>query len=119
MKYDRSLLRKLIEALTPLELDESLDNFPAVRNQFTDGQAQYLRTKIILDYFEKHEEEIDKLLEAIKKFNLTAYNNYATKQPEGAKQTAQEGLFSQVLEEFIEDCRATGLKGGISIQVTW
>ncbi|YAF98950.1 MAG: hypothetical protein AB3A66_28535 (plasmid) [Nodularia sp. CChRGM 3473] len=105
-------MRKLIEALTPLELDESLDNFPAVRNQFTDGQAQYLRTKIILDYFEKHEEEIDKLLEAIKKFNLTAYNNYATKQPEGAKQTAQEGLFSQVLEEFIEDCRATGLKGG-------
>jgi hypothetical protein len=29
-----------------------------------------------------------------------------------AKQTAQEGLFSQVLEKVIEDCSASGLKGG-------
>ncbi|MFK0731824.1 MAG: hypothetical protein ACIWVG_11790, partial [Gloeotrichia echinulata HAB0833] len=78
MKYERSLLRKLIKALTPLELDESLDNFPAVRNQFTDGQAQDLRINIILDYFERHQEKIDKLLEAIKECNSEAYNNYVS-----------------------------------------
>ncbi|BBD63133.1 protein of unknown function DUF900, hydrolase-like (plasmid) [Nostoc sp. HK-01] len=78
MKYERSKFRKLIEALTPQELNESLDDFPAVRNQFTDGQEKYLRNRIILDYFEKHQEEIDKLLEAIKQCNLTAYNKYAS-----------------------------------------
>ncbi|RCJ18464.1 hypothetical protein A6770_33040 [Nostoc minutum NIES-26] len=76
MKYDRSKLRKLIEALTHQELHESLDDFTAVRNQFTDGQEKYLRDKIILDYFEKHQEEIDKFLERIKDFNPQAYENY-------------------------------------------
>jgi esterase/lipase superfamily enzyme len=78
MKYERSKFRKLIEALTPQELDESLDDFPAVRNQFTDGQQKSFRDRIILDYFEKHQEAIDKLLEAIKKCNLTAYNKYVS-----------------------------------------
>ncbi|RCJ18463.1 hypothetical protein A6770_33035 [Nostoc minutum NIES-26] len=78
MKYERSKFRKLIEALTPQELNESLDDFTAVRNQFTDGQEKYLRDKIILDYFEKHQEEIDSWLEAIKNCNLTAYNKYVS-----------------------------------------
>ncbi|MCC5619422.1 arsenical pump-driving ATPase GET3 [Nostoc sp. CHAB 5836] len=76
MKYDRSKFRELIKALTAQELDESLDHFRAVREQFTDGQQTFLREKIILDHFEKHQEEIESLLEAIKKCNLTAYNNY-------------------------------------------
>ncbi|MBW4480040.1 MAG: alpha/beta hydrolase [Tolypothrix brevis GSE-NOS-MK-07-07A] len=78
MKYDRSKFRELIKSLTSQELDESLDDFSAVRNQFTDGQEKYLRDRIILDYFERHLEEIDKLLEAIKQCNLTAYNKYVS-----------------------------------------
>ncbi|MEA5582911.1 alpha/beta hydrolase [Nodularia harveyana UHCC-0300] len=78
MKYNRRKFRQLIEALTTKELDESLDDFPAVRNQFTDGQEKYLRDRIILDYFEKHQEEIYKLLDAIKECNLTAYNKYVS-----------------------------------------
>ncbi|MEH1823042.1 MAG: alpha/beta hydrolase [Nostoc sp.] len=78
MKYERPKFRELIQALTAQELDESLDDFSAVRNEFTDGQPKYLRDRIILDYFEKHQEEIDKLLEAIKRCNLTAYNKYVS-----------------------------------------
>ncbi len=78
MKYDRPKFRQLIKALTTQELDESLDDFPAVRNEITDGQQKYLRDRIILDYFEKHQEEIDKLLAAIKECNLTAYNKYVS-----------------------------------------
>lgn len=78
MKYNRPKFRQLIQALTTPELDESLDDFPAVRREFTDGQEKYLRDRIILDYFEKHQEEIDKLLEAIKECNLTAYDKYVS-----------------------------------------
>jgi hypothetical protein len=76
MKYDRSLLRKLIKALTAPEIDESLDNFSAVRHQFVDGQAQDLRAKIILDYFERHQEDFLNFLKAIQDCNSEAYNNY-------------------------------------------
>ncbi|MBR8838278.1 MAG: alpha/beta hydrolase [Stigonema ocellatum SAG 48.90 = DSM 106950] len=78
MKYNRKGFRTLIESLTHKELNESLDDFPSVRGQFTDGQEQNLRVKIILDYFEKHQEEFPKLLDAIKEYNLTAYNNYVS-----------------------------------------
>ncbi len=76
MKYVRSKLREVIQSLTRQELDESLDDFPSVRHQFTDGQENSLRERIILNYFEKHQEEIDKLLEAIKKCNFKAYEIY-------------------------------------------
>jgi esterase/lipase superfamily enzyme len=76
MKYDRGILRKLIQSLTEQELAEALDDFPAVRSQFTDGQQQYLRNNIILNYFERHQEELPLLLEAIKNCNPTAYKNY-------------------------------------------
>jgi esterase/lipase superfamily enzyme len=76
MKYNRAILRKLIQSLTDSELQESIDDFPAVRNQHTDGQEKYLRYRIILDYFEKHQEELPSLLEVIKNCNPTAYKNY-------------------------------------------
>nr|MBA3924123.1 alpha/beta hydrolase [Nostocaceae cyanobacterium] len=76
MNHKRPKLRELINFLTAQELDESLDDFPDVRGQFTDNQQKYLRDRIILDYFEKHPEEIDKLLAAIKECNPTAYKKY-------------------------------------------
>ncbi|MCC5619421.1 alpha/beta hydrolase [Nostoc sp. CHAB 5836] len=78
MTYKRTKFRELIKSLTSEELDESLDDFSSVRNQFTDGQEKSLRIRIILDYFERHQEEIESLLEAIKKCNLTAYNKYVS-----------------------------------------
>ncbi|BBD63134.1 hypothetical protein NIES2109_59840 (plasmid) [Nostoc sp. HK-01] len=79
MKYDRSKFRKLIEALTTQELNKSLDDFAAVRNQFTDGQEKYLRDNIILDYFEKHQEEIDKFFKKIEDIQPQVYENYKNK----------------------------------------
>ncbi|MBW4480039.1 MAG: hypothetical protein KME54_25180 [Tolypothrix brevis GSE-NOS-MK-07-07A] len=76
MKYDRSKFRELIKSLTAQELDESLDSFPSVRNQFTDGQQKYLRDRIILDYFERHQEDFLNFLKAIQECNSEAYNNY-------------------------------------------
>jgi hypothetical protein len=76
MKYDRSKLRKLIQALTDQELDQSLDDFFAVRKQFTDGQTKYLREKIILDYFENRQEDFLNFLKAIEECNPGNYNNY-------------------------------------------
>jgi len=76
MRYERSLLRKLIKALTAPELDESLDNFPAVRSQFADGQDQNARINIILDYFEKNQADLLNLLEAIQERKPETYNNY-------------------------------------------
>lgn len=78
MKYERTKFRELITSLTSPELDESLDGFPAVRRQFTNGQTQNLRVGIILDYFEKHPEEVDKFLVAIKNCNLLAYNKHVS-----------------------------------------
>ncbi len=76
MKYDRKILRKSIEALNPQEFRKSLDDFPDVRREFVDGQQKYLRVEIVLDYFELHQEKIDRLLEAIRNCNSTAYDNY-------------------------------------------
>ncbi len=78
MNYNRTKLRELIKSLTFQELDECLDDFPSVRNEFTDGQQKYLRDRIILDYFEIHQERFPKLLEVIKICNLTAYQKYVT-----------------------------------------
>ncbi len=76
MEYVRSKLREVIQSLTRQELDESLDDFSSVRNQFTDGQENSLREGIILNYFEKHQEEFNKFLKAIQKINSQAYTAY-------------------------------------------
>ncbi|UKO98766.1 alpha/beta hydrolase [Nostoc sp. UHCC 0870] len=91
MQYDRRILRKLIQSLTEPELTEALDEFPAVRKQFTDRQPQALRDNIILDYFEKHQEEFPVLLTAIKNCNPIAYEKHVsalkiTPNPEPPKQ---------------------------------
>ncbi len=76
-KYIRSKLRELINSLTSEELDRSLDDFAKVRNQFADNQDRSLRDKIILDYFEIHQEnEFPKFLQSISQCNKQSYNNY-------------------------------------------
>lgn len=109
MQYKRGLLRQLIEALTAPELDKSLDDFPAVRNDFTDGQPQSSRDKIILDYFEKHQEELPLLLSEIKKYNSRAYQNYVQQVTdyENAKNLSlssfkQENLESDLIHDLTD-----------------
>lgn len=74
--FVQSPIRKTIEKLIKPEFDKSLDDFPDVRRQFTDSQSKNDRVNIILDYFERHQEEFPKFLEAIKNANPTAYENY-------------------------------------------
>lgn len=81
MKYNREILRQLLTALTDPEFYESLDNFPSVRNQFSDNQQKYLKVETILNHFEnrqngENEEGFPKFLEVIKRCNNTAYKNY-------------------------------------------
>ena len=76
MKYKRSKLRKLLQDLTNPEIDESLDDFPSVRNQFTYNQDKNLKESIILDYFEIHQEKFPELLRAVQACNPTAYKRY-------------------------------------------
>ncbi|MBR8838277.1 MAG: hypothetical protein DSM106950_30825 [Stigonema ocellatum SAG 48.90 = DSM 106950] len=79
MKYNRTEVRKLLEALTKQEFDKSLDDFSNVRQQFTDGQTQYDRFNIVLDYFEKHQgEEFSSFLKAIEECNSSAYDKYSS-----------------------------------------
>jgi len=90
MRYERSLLRKLLEDLTDPEFSKSLDNFPSVRDQFSDNQQKYLKVDIILNHFEKHQNEDDKegfpkFLEVIENCNYTAYKNYAEQLEVGKK----------------------------------
>ncbi|MGB3755823.1 MAG: CHAT domain-containing protein [Rivularia sp. (in: cyanobacteria)] len=78
MEYTRKELRKLIRNLTVAEFDESLDNFSSVREQFTRGMDKNDKVNIILDYFGKHQEEFSDFLEAIKEYNLRAYQDYVS-----------------------------------------
>ena len=82
-EFSRRKFRELIEALTPQEFRKSLDDFPDVRREFVDGQQQYLRVEIVLDYFELHQERIEELLKAIKNCNLTAYEKYLLERKSG------------------------------------
>ncbi|MGF1490358.1 MAG: alpha/beta hydrolase [Prochloraceae cyanobacterium] len=77
MQYNRKAFRKVIDnKLTEIELDELLDDFSEVRNQFIDGQLKNLRTRTILDYFEKNLEEFSQLLVSLKENNKKAYDYY-------------------------------------------
>lgn len=78
-KYNRKVLRKLLKALTDSELAESLDDFPAVRGEFTTGQKQNQRWEIILNYFEQRQELFNQFLEAIKDVNSVAYKDAVLK----------------------------------------
>jgi hypothetical protein len=77
MKYNRTKLRELIQSLTPQEFEQSLDDFPSVRYEFTAGQEKSVRDGIILDYFEKNQEDkFFQFLKAISKYKPRAYDNY-------------------------------------------
>ncbi|MDY6784355.1 MAG: alpha/beta hydrolase [Cyanobacteriota bacterium] len=80
MTYNFVTIRQLIrKALTSQDFDDLVfDHFPSVQEQFTSGQTQSYRIRILLDYAKKHR-EIEKLLKAIKEINPTVYQNFDAK----------------------------------------
>ncbi|MBA3924556.1 MAG: hypothetical protein H0X31_23790, partial [Nostocaceae cyanobacterium] len=91
-------------ALTAQKLNESLDDFPEVRGQFTDNQQQDLRHEIILNYFEKDPEEFNNLLEVIKTLNPKTYNEYVHKLE--SNENPKTILLSPSDSKFINELKA-------------
>ena len=77
MKYNLRLIRDLInEALTPEEFDDLVFySFRDVYSQFTNGQNQPLKVRLLFDYIEKYE-RINDLLNEIKEKNPKAFNEF-------------------------------------------
>ena len=83
MKYDLKLIRDLInKALGPDEFaDLVFYNFRDVYSQFTNGQSQSQRIRILFDYIDKHK-KIDDLLNEIQEINPKAFNEFETSRQE-------------------------------------
>ena len=83
MKYDLKLIRNLInKALGPEEFaDLVFYNFRDVYSQFTNGQSQSQRIRILFNYIDKHE-KIDDLLNEIQEINPKAFNEFETSRQE-------------------------------------
>ena len=77
MKYNLKLIRDLInKALTPEEFDDLVFySFRDVYSQFTNGQNQPLKVRLLFDYIEKYE-RINDLLNEIKEKNPKAFNEF-------------------------------------------
>ena len=77
IKYNLRLIRDLInEALTPEEFDDLVFySFRDVYSQFTNGQNQPLKVRLLFDYIEKYE-RINDLLNEIKEKNPKAFNEF-------------------------------------------
>ena len=77
MKYNLRLIRDLInKALTPEEFDDLVFySFRDVYSQFTNGQNQPLKVRLLFDYIEKYE-RINDLLNEIKEKNPKAFNEF-------------------------------------------
>ena len=71
------VIRDLIQkALTEEEFNDLVSyDFHEVNKQFTNGQKQSQRIRILIDYANKHR-KIDKLLESIKTENELVYNEF-------------------------------------------
>ncbi len=77
MPYDLSSIHQLIQnSLTAQEFNNLVYyHFRAVSSQFTDGQTQDARIRLLIDYVDKHQ-EIDKLLKKIGEINSKAVVNF-------------------------------------------
>jgi esterase/lipase superfamily enzyme len=80
MTHNFAAIRQLIkDALTQESFDDLVfDHFPSVQEQFTVGQTQPQRIRILLEYAKKHR-KIDQLLKAIEEINPTVYREFAPK----------------------------------------
>jgi nucleoside phosphorylase len=76
-------IRQLVEdALTDDDLSNLCqDEFPKVYNQFTTGQTKSQRIRSLVEYVDR-QREVPKLLNAIKKINQNAYNEFTSNQGE-------------------------------------
>lgn len=83
MKYDLKLIRDLInKALGPDEFEDLVFySFRDVYSQFTNGQSQSQRIRILFNYIDKHE-KIDDLLNEIQEINPKAFNEFETDRQE-------------------------------------
>ena len=83
MKYDLKLIRNLIDkALGPDEFEDLVFySFRDVYSQFTNGQSQSQRIRILFNYIDKHE-KIDDLLNEIQEINPKAFNEFETSRQE-------------------------------------
>ena len=83
MKYDLKLIRDLInKALGPDEFEDLVFySFRDVYSQFTNGQSQSQRIRILFNYIDKHE-KIDDLLNEIQEINPKAFNEFETSRQE-------------------------------------
>ncbi|MGB3640049.1 MAG: CHAT domain-containing protein [Rivularia sp. (in: cyanobacteria)] len=99
MKYKRKEFRKLIRDLTVAEFDESLDDFPDVREQFTRGMSTADKNEIILNYFEKHQEEFPQLLAAIRECNGKAYQDYVSQLDNSEKPETKSSPSDDISED--------------------
>ena len=80
MSYNLAAIRELLLAAFG---DEDLvvlcaDNFPAVRQQFTNGQTQGQRVQLLLEYAERNE-LLTELMAAIKAASPAQYNRFASR----------------------------------------
>ncbi|WP_339393347.1 VMAP-C domain-containing protein [Nostoc sp. UHCC 0870] len=93
--------------MTDPELDKSLDEFEPIRKELTAGQSKSSRDNIILDYFEKHKEELSLFLSEIEKNNSTAYQKYVKQlNDENPKDSSLFKLKEENLDsELINDLR--------------
>ena len=80
MSYNLKAIRELVTKALTLEEFKNLvfDDFPDVREQFTDRQTKSDQILILVDYAERHR-EIDKLIEGIKSINPKVYEEYESK----------------------------------------
>ena len=63
MRYNRSCLRETLKQLTNSEFDESLDDFPRVREQFTRGMVKHRNQKLhFSNFYNIHQAQINVLI---------------------------------------------------------
>lgn len=80
MAYNFAEIRKLVEAALDSDALEvfCFDNFPAVYDQFTDGQTKGLRVLLLLKYVKRNSQRVELLLQHLKETNPQVYKEYET-----------------------------------------
>ena len=111
MEYNLKVIHELVKTALTLEDFNNLVfyDFRNVYDNFTEGQQQDARIRLLIDYADKHG-EIDKLLESIKKQNEKVYNKFSDRIFETTqlkKSTEQE---DQGINQLREDLKSLSME---------